>query len=60
MVKGFGFSANSTVSVGGQLCHVVDVSDTKLKCRTPAVSPQSSGILHTHEVFSEAFHQNVV
>lgn len=46
-VKGFGFGANSTaVSVGGRVCHVVHVSDTELQCRTPAVGPQSAGVLH--------------
>lgn len=52
-VKGFGFSANSTVSVGGQHCDIVHVSDTELKCRTPAVRPHSVGVLHTDGVFLE-------
>ncbi|XP_036949440.1 PKHD1 like 1, tandem duplicate 1 isoform X2 [Acanthopagrus latus] len=35
-VRGFGFSENSTVTVGGEECKLVDASDTELKCRTPA------------------------
>lgn len=52
-VKGFGFSANSTVSVGGQHCQMVHASDTELKCRTPAVSPHSVGAPHTDAVCSK-------
>lgn len=52
-VTGFGFGANSTVTVGGQPCHVVHASDTELKCRTPAVSGHSAGVLHTDEIFLE-------
>lgn len=43
-LKGFGFSADSTVSVGAQPCHVVHASDTELRCRTPAVSRQSGSV----------------
>ncbi|KAK5854666.1 hypothetical protein PBY51_004842 [Eleginops maclovinus] len=35
-VSGFGFSQESTVTVGGDECAVVKASDTELKCRTPA------------------------
>uniref|UniRef100_A0A8D0AJK6 PKHD1 like 1 n=1 Tax=Sander lucioperca TaxID=283035 RepID=A0A8D0AJK6_SANLU len=35
-VRGFGFSQNSTVTVGSDECTVVHASDTELKCRTPA------------------------
>uniref|UniRef100_A0A3B4ZUN2 PKHD1 like 1 n=1 Tax=Stegastes partitus TaxID=144197 RepID=A0A3B4ZUN2_9TELE len=36
-VSGFGFGQNSSVSVGGGECSLVHVTDTELKCRTPAV-----------------------
>lgn len=39
-VRGFGFSENTTVTVGGGGCTVVHASDTELKCRTPAVREQ--------------------
>uniref|UniRef100_A0A3B4ZZ57 PKHD1 like 1 n=1 Tax=Stegastes partitus TaxID=144197 RepID=A0A3B4ZZ57_9TELE len=35
-VSGFGFGQNSSVSVGGGECSLVHVTDTELKCRTPA------------------------
>ncbi|XP_044027924.1 LOW QUALITY PROTEIN: PKHD1 like 1, tandem duplicate 1 [Siniperca chuatsi] len=35
-VRGFGFSENTTVTVGSEECTVVYASDTELKCRTPA------------------------
>uniref|UniRef100_A0A8D0AIF4 PKHD1 like 1 n=1 Tax=Sander lucioperca TaxID=283035 RepID=A0A8D0AIF4_SANLU len=41
-VRGFGFSQNSTVTVGSDECTVVHASDTELKCRTPAVSIQTA------------------
>lgn len=41
-MKGFGFSENATVTVGGEECKLVDASDTELKCRTPAVSVQTT------------------
>ncbi|XP_041664378.1 fibrocystin-L-like [Cheilinus undulatus] len=34
-VKGYGFSQDATVTVGGEECKIVDGSDTELKCRTP-------------------------
>ncbi|XP_026156055.1 fibrocystin-L-like [Mastacembelus armatus] len=34
-VSGFGFSQNTTVTVGSEECEVVHASDTELKCRTP-------------------------
>ncbi|KAK9526506.1 hypothetical protein VZT92_015203 [Zoarces viviparus] len=35
-MTGFGFSQNTTVTVGSDECTVVHASDTELKCRTPA------------------------
>ncbi|XP_075907773.1 fibrocystin-L-like [Nelusetta ayraudi] len=52
-VKGFGFSDNSTVSVGGQHCHVVHASDTELKCRTPAGAAGSQSVTVTVGNMSE-------
>ncbi|XP_054461971.1 PKHD1 like 1, tandem duplicate 1 [Anoplopoma fimbria] len=43
-VTGFGFSQNTTVTVGGDECAVVHASDTELKCRTPAGSAGSQSI----------------
>ncbi|XP_069372727.1 PKHD1 like 1, tandem duplicate 1 [Paralichthys olivaceus] len=34
-VKGFGFSQNTTVTVGSVKCTLVHTSNTELKCRTP-------------------------
>uniref|UniRef100_A0A3Q3JRM8 Polycystic kidney and hepatic disease 1 (autosomal recessive)-like 1 n=1 Tax=Monopterus albus TaxID=43700 RepID=A0A3Q3JRM8_MONAL len=41
-VTGFGFSQNTTVTVGSEECAVVHANDTELKCRTPAVSFQTA------------------
>lgn len=41
-VTGFGFSQNTTVTVGSEECTVVHATDTELKCRTPAVSVQTA------------------
>ncbi|XP_039677098.1 fibrocystin-L-like [Perca fluviatilis] len=43
-VRGFGFSQNSTVTVGSDECTVVHASDTELKCRTPAGTAGSQNI----------------
>uniref|UniRef100_A0A667X934 PKHD1 like 1, tandem duplicate 2 n=1 Tax=Myripristis murdjan TaxID=586833 RepID=A0A667X934_9TELE len=44
-VTGFGFSPNSTVTLGSDDCIVLHASDTELKCRTPAVSVQPANHL---------------
>ncbi|KAM9340526.1 fibrocystin-L-like [Symphorus nematophorus] len=43
-VSGFGFSRNTTVTVGSEQCTVVRASDTELKCRTPAGTAGSQSI----------------
>ncbi|XP_042362122.1 fibrocystin-L-like [Plectropomus leopardus] len=43
-ITGFGFSLNTTVTVGSEECTVVHVSDTELKCRTPAGSAGSQSV----------------
>ena len=40
-VKGFGFSPNTTVTLGSVECTLVYTSDTELRCRTPVVSVQT-------------------
>lgn len=37
-VRGFGFSEDTTVTIGSNECKVVHGNDTELNCRTPAVS----------------------
>ncbi|XP_076610974.1 PKHD1 like 1, tandem duplicate 1 [Chaetodon auriga] len=43
-VRGFSFSQNTTVTVGGEECAVVHASDTELKCRTPAGAAGSENV----------------
>ncbi|KAM3595703.1 uncharacterized protein V6R79_001361 [Siganus canaliculatus] len=42
-LRGFGFSENATVTVGGEECSMVQATDDELKCTTPAgpAGPQS-------------------
>ncbi|KAM6974364.1 PKHD1 like 1, tandem duplicate 1, partial [Tautogolabrus adspersus] len=44
-VTGYGFSQDSTVTVGGKGCTVIDASDTELKCKTPAGSAGSETVV---------------
>ncbi|XP_065804470.1 fibrocystin-L [Labrus bergylta] len=44
-VTGYGFSQDSTVTVGGKECTVVNAGDTELKCRTPAGSAGSEAVM---------------
>ncbi|XP_071356429.1 PKHD1 like 1, tandem duplicate 1 [Trachinotus anak] len=43
-VRGFGFSWNTTVTVGSEECTVVRATDTELKCRTPAGAAGSQAV----------------
>uniref|UniRef100_A0A3Q3K5H6 Polycystic kidney and hepatic disease 1 (autosomal recessive)-like 1 n=1 Tax=Monopterus albus TaxID=43700 RepID=A0A3Q3K5H6_MONAL len=43
-VTGFGFSQNTTVTVGSEECAVVHANDTELKCRTPAGTSGSQSV----------------
>uniref|UniRef100_A0AAQ5X4Y6 Polycystic kidney and hepatic disease 1 (autosomal recessive)-like 1 n=1 Tax=Amphiprion ocellaris TaxID=80972 RepID=A0AAQ5X4Y6_AMPOC len=43
-VSGFGFSQNSSVTVGGVECLLVQSTDTELKCRTPAGAAGSQNV----------------
>uniref|UniRef100_A0A672GWY5 Polycystic kidney and hepatic disease 1 (autosomal recessive)-like 1 n=1 Tax=Salarias fasciatus TaxID=181472 RepID=A0A672GWY5_SALFA len=52
-VKGFGFSRNTTVTVGSRDCAVVHASDTELKCRTPAVTAGSQSVTVTMGTMSQ-------
>uniref|UniRef100_A0A667XGZ1 PKHD1 like 1, tandem duplicate 2 n=1 Tax=Myripristis murdjan TaxID=586833 RepID=A0A667XGZ1_9TELE len=51
-VTGFGFSPNSTVTLGSDDCIVLHASDTELKCRTPAVSVQPANHLTASSTFT--------
>uniref|UniRef100_A0A672GVH9 Polycystic kidney and hepatic disease 1 (autosomal recessive)-like 1 n=1 Tax=Salarias fasciatus TaxID=181472 RepID=A0A672GVH9_SALFA len=52
-VKGFGFSRNTTVTVGSRDCAVVHASDTELKCRTPAGAAGSQSVTVTMGTMSQ-------
>lgn len=53
-VTGFGFSKNTTVTIGSEECKVIHASDSELKCRTPAVSVQTvKNTCHTHHFLTE-------
>ncbi|XP_053190049.1 fibrocystin-L-like [Scomber japonicus] len=43
-VTGFGFSKNTTVTIGSEECKVIRASDSELKCRTPAATAGSQTV----------------
>ncbi|KAM8882915.1 PKHD1 like 1, tandem duplicate 1 [Synchiropus picturatus] len=52
-VEGFGFSENSTVTVGTEECVMVDSNDLTLKCRTPAGNAGTETVRVTEGTMTE-------